>query len=175
MVFYCNNKTHTAYFIIIWSLRPRAAALHHVLPPLVHNSIQVGEVSSEVLRRTRSKAHSKSQWGVELHDNNARPHSITMDQVQWISPEQTWQKMEGPDPLLTRGSDVGQLALKLFSQEEATGLLLILSTCNDNMQGFRRITGSTGGNLYKPPKPDSMFGNCSVLFERLIFFEILVP
>lgn len=36
------------------------------------------------------------------------------------------------DPLLTRGSDDGHLILKLFSQEEVTGLPQDLSTCNDN-------------------------------------------
>lgn len=59
MIFFWKKTEHTSYFVIIWSLRPGAAALHHVLSPLLHNSIQVGEVSRKVLRYTRMNGYHK--------------------------------------------------------------------------------------------------------------------
>lgn len=46
-----HSEAHTRYFVIIRRLRPGAAALHHLLPPLLHDAVQVGED----LRRTDRK------------------------------------------------------------------------------------------------------------------------
>ena len=39
-----EDRAHTSDFVIIWGLRPGAAALHHLLPPVLHDAIEVREV-----------------------------------------------------------------------------------------------------------------------------------
>lgn len=50
-----GRSTHTGYLVIIRSLRPGAAALHHLLPPLLHDPVQVGEN----LQRTDRKVYNR--------------------------------------------------------------------------------------------------------------------
>jgi len=134
-----GKRTHTTYFVIIWSLRPRAAALHYVLPSTLHDSIKVREISRKVLQHMYKSIQWKPQTERVLHYTRARHFYrsfVTVKNVQWIHPVQNIPENGRTDPWLTRGSDDGQLALKLVSQEEVTGLLQVLSTCNDNIHIF---------------------------------------
>lgn len=47
-----HGETQTRYFVIIRRLRPGAAALHHLLPPLLHDAVQVGEDLQRTDRKT---------------------------------------------------------------------------------------------------------------------------
>lgn len=68
---------HTRYFVIVWRLRPGAAALHHLLPPLFHNAVQVGEDLQRTYRKTDNGHHIQGDIGAE--------QSVSMEAFGWIN------------------------------------------------------------------------------------------
>lgn len=124
-------NSRTTYFFIIWSLGSGAAALRQVLPSFLQNSIEVREVLREVLQRQKVINRHHIPRGCCITWKWAPSRSLlTMENPH---PESNSPENTRTNPRLTRGSADMQPALKLFSQEEVTGLLLVLSICNNKV------------------------------------------
>lgn len=63
-----EDGEHTRYFVIIRSLGPRAATLHHLLASLLHDPIEV----REVLQRTCGTIYNTPHTEQVLYDRGAR-------------------------------------------------------------------------------------------------------
>lgn len=115
-----HSETPTRYFVIIRRLRPGAAALHHLLPPLLHDAVQVGEDLQRTYRKTDNGYHTQGERCRDMGAESFYGGFLS----EHMNTEREAEAAAAP----TRGRDGGQSILKLFSQEEGTELLHVLST-----------------------------------------------